>query len=114
MIIKSLGPFSVAKINGILGAIMGFIFGIFFTLFTLLIGAVASGFGEGPEPTFITGLFGIGAVIFMPIFYGIVGFLSGLIAAWLYNVIAGWIGGIEIEFESTPGGSVTSPTQQPQ
>jgi hypothetical protein len=42
---------------------------------------------------------GIGALIFLPIMYGIFGFIAGVIGAFLYNVIAGVVGGIEIETE---------------
>ena len=34
----------------------------------------------------------------MPVFYGAMGFVGGLITAGLYNVIAGFTGGIEFEF----------------
>lgn len=46
-------------------------------------------------------LFGVGSVIFLPVFYGILGFVSGLIGALLYNGAARLIGGIEIELEET-------------
>jgi hypothetical protein len=46
-------------------------------------------------------LFGVGSVIFLLIFYGILGFVFGLIGALLYNGIARLDGGIEIEFEET-------------
>jgi len=38
--------------------------------------------------------------IFIPFAYGIGGFLGGLLMGWLYNVVAGWTGGIEIRLES--------------
>ncbi len=41
--------------------------------------------------------FGIGSIILVPIFYGIMGFVIGVLVAWFYNLIAGWIGGIEVE-----------------
>ena len=40
-------------------------------------------------------------MIFMPILYGILDFVFGLIGALLYNGIARVIGGIEIEIEET-------------
>ncbi|MEE8525424.1 MAG: hypothetical protein V3T72_15920 [Thermoanaerobaculia bacterium] len=42
-------------------------------------------------------MFGVGAVILMPLFYGFMGFISGLITGLLYNLIAGWIGGLEMD-----------------
>jgi len=38
-------------------------------------------------------------LIILPIFYGVVGFIAGAIGAALYNLIAGMVGGIEIEVE---------------
>ena len=50
--------------------------------------AEAIGFGIGG------GLIGI---VVLPIFYGIVGLIFGLISAALYNVVARLVGGIRIE-----------------
>ena len=30
-------------------------------------------------------------------FYTIIGGLLGMLMAWIYNVVAGWVGGIEFE-----------------
>ena len=40
-----------------------------------------------------------------PLLYGVVGFLLGAFAAWIYNLVAGRIGGIEIELGETSHGS---------
>ena len=55
--------------------------------------------GNTEDPFMHNFLFGIGAPIFLPIFYGIMGFVGGLLSAWLYNIVAKWVGGIEIETE---------------
>ena len=41
---------------------------------------------------------GIGALlaIFLPVLYAIAGFIGGIIAAFVYNLVATWTGGIEI------------------
>jgi hypothetical protein len=41
-------------------------------------------------------VFGVGAVVILPIFYGVMGGLMGLLMAWLYNLVAGFVGGVEI------------------
>lgn len=46
--------------------------------------------------------FGIGLAIAMPFIYGGFGFLFTAIGAALYNAVAGWIGGIEIDLDATP------------
>ena len=38
-------------------------------------------------------------IIVMPIFYGLIGFIFGALGAWLYNLMAKWIGGVKLEFE---------------
>jgi hypothetical protein len=95
---------SCAKVSGILYALIGLIVGALFS-FVALIGAAI---GNSPEGM----LFGIGAIILMPIFYGVLGFVGGAIAAWLYNIIVGWIGGIEVEFED--GGATQVGPSSPQ
>lgn len=34
-------------------------------------------------------------VILAPLIYGVVAFLGAGLAAWLYNVVANWVGGLE-------------------
>ncbi len=110
MILKRIDPFSCAKINGIITAIFGLIIGLFWSAGIMMMGAFARELGGDPEGLF-TILFGVGAVIFLPILYGILGFIGGLIAAWLYNVIAGMIGGIEVEFEQAAAPPPSQPMQ---
>jgi Transmembrane domain of unknown function (DUF3566) len=38
-------------------------------------------------------------IILLPIFYGVMGFVFGIIGAVLYNLVARWIGGFEVEVE---------------
>ena len=98
MVVKSVKPLSVAKIVGLLYALLGLLFGGLMSLVGLA-GAFAlpdTPGGEGFPPLF-GAMFGIGAVLFMPIFYGCLGFISTLIGAVLYNVLAGAVGGIEVD-----------------
>jgi len=45
------------------------------------------------------GLVGIGAIVLLPILYGGLGFVVAIIARWLYNLAAGFVGGIEIDVQ---------------
>jgi len=93
MVVTRVSPLSCAKIAGVLYAIMGLLFGGLFSLLAT-IGAFASpDSGAG----MLGAVFGIGAVLIMPIFYGCIGFVMTLISAALYNAIAGMIGGVEID-----------------
>jgi hypothetical protein len=100
--IKRIGVLSFAKIVGLLYAVLGLIFGMLFTLFSL-IGALTSAFATRSGGVSFVGmyetLFGIGSIILFPIMYGVMGFITGLIMAAMYNFIARWIGGIEVETE---------------
>ncbi len=95
MRLKRIEPFSCAKINGVLGALMGLIVGGFASLFSMLGAAL----GGGSDAGMFGAIFGIGAIILMPIFYGFMGFITGGIGAWLYNLVANWMGGLELDFE---------------
>ena len=53
--------------------------------------------GGPPAPLLTAMMFGFG--IFMPVFYGVFGFIFGVISAAIYNLIARWIGGIEVDVE---------------
>ena len=92
LVLKKLGVMSVAKISAIIYGIFGLIAGIAIAVMGSAFGAMA-GFGG------LGAAFGILMIIIMPIFYGIIGFVAGAIFAWLYNVIARWVGGIEMNFE---------------
>ncbi len=73
---------------------------MFFALFSLPGAAVGMASSE-PSDAFAGLLFGVGFVIFLPIFYGILGYIFGLIRALLYNGIAHLIEDMEIELEET-------------
>lgn len=98
MVIRRVSPLSVAKIAGILYAIMGFVFGAILTLITTVMSsALSSAAGSGQNPFGM--LFGAAAIVTLPIFYGVLGFIMTLIMAALYNLVAGWVGGIEIDVQ---------------
>ena len=43
--------------------------------------------------------FGTGFAIAMPFIYAIMGFVGGIVSAFVYNLIARWVGGVEVEVE---------------
>lgn len=99
-VIREFNVMSCARVGGLVYALLGFVGGLMFTFFAIL-GSAAS----APEDEFsgMIGLaIGIGAVIFMPLFYGFIGFLFGGLSALAYNFIAGFMGGIEVTLENKP------------
>ena len=96
MIVKRIVPMSIAKLAGLLYAVIGFIVGCFFALISMVSG-VSNTESFGP----LAGLFvGAGAILFMPLFYGGLGFAGTYLSAVLYNVLARRTGGIEVEVDS--------------
>jgi hypothetical protein len=83
-------------------ALLGLIIGAFTALFSLLgaaIGAAGAESTEGADAALGGVLIGVGSIIFFPLFYGILGFIGGLLSAFLYHLIPGLIRGIKIELE---------------
>jgi hypothetical protein len=101
MTIRRFGVISVAKMHGLLMFIFGLIIGILYGLFFIVFGAAMSAAG-GSDAT-VGGMSsiaaGIGFMIGVPILYGILGFVMGIIGALIYNALSGIIGGIKFELE---------------
>lgn len=94
--VARIGVLSLAKILAVTYAFLGLFFGGVLSLFAVMgaaVGSAAGGDGGGIAAM----LFGVGAVIVLPIVYGCLGFVGGLIMAPLYNLVAKVVGGIEVE-----------------
>lgn len=95
--IKKIDPTSLAKVLGVLYALLGVIIGLLFAAVGSIISSLPMAEEEETARTIINNVFGIGSIIFFPIFYGIIGLIAGIITGFLYNLVAGWIGGVRIE-----------------
>jgi len=95
MTIHRVGPLSVAKVAGMLYAILGLIFGAIISLLAL-VGAMAASADE-PGAAAVGAIFGVGAVIFLPIVYGGLSFVVTLLIAALFNMTARIVGGVQID-----------------
>jgi len=94
MVIKRVAVLKLAIFQSALMAAFGLIAALIFMLF----GAMFSGLA-GHQAAGVMGIAGIAMLIFLPIMYGVIGFIAGAIGAALYNLVAGVVGGIEIEVE---------------
>lgn len=83
--IERFGVIQTAKVVGILYGLLGL---VFVPIFLLI--AVMAPEGEA---------FGLGFAIALPVLYGLAGFIFTVLGCWLYNLVAGWVGGIEVELE---------------
>ena len=95
MVVRRIGPISAARIAGSLYALIGLLLGAIFSLLAIT-GAFVN---SGSTSRGVTALLGVGAVIVFPILYGAIGFVASLIAAWLYNLLSRFVGGVQIEIE---------------
>ena len=92
--IRRLDVMQMAKTLGVLYLLLGIIIGVPALLFmsaAAKMGSGTPGFGSG---------FGVGMLIALPVIYGAIGFIGGAIIAAVYNLVAGWTGGIGIDIES--------------
>jgi len=97
MQLKRIGPLSLARLAaGLYGAI-GFFIGAIVAL-AALVGAGIGG-PAGESNPLLGVLLGVGAIVFLPLIYAVLGALGALIVAALYNLLAGWLGGVELTIE---------------
>lgn len=96
MVLNRVGPLSAGKLMAVLYALFGLIIGALMTLM-----AVMGGGGSDPAAADAMGalgpMMGVGAIVILPILWGIFGFIGGLIGAFLYNIAAKIGGGVELD-----------------
>jgi hypothetical protein len=101
MVIKRVAPLSAAKIAGLIYALIGLPFALLVWVISL-VGLNYSGLSNSPflpfAPAYVVAG-GAVAVIILPLFYGSFCFIMTLIGAWLYNLVAGFVGGVQVEIE---------------
>ena len=101
MVIRRVGVWSVAKVAAVLYAAMGILAGLLFAGISLVgagIAAASQHSGE-PMPAWFGALFGVGAIIILPVLYGVMGLVLGALTAAIYNGVAGAVGGIEMDVQ---------------
>ena len=89
-------------INIVIGVIVGILFGLFFAFIFSIIGGVSQ-LDSYDAPGFNPAAFGVFGGFMFGIYYAVLisvmnGFVMPLILILLYNLFAGWIGGIKLNF----------------
>lgn len=88
--ISRVGVWSLAKVQGLLFALLGLFLSILLSFSNVNLNSTnlvaVAGFN-------LFGIFGF------PIFYGLLGFITGAVTAVIYNLVVKFIGGIELELE---------------
>jgi hypothetical protein len=102
---------SLAKIQGLLFLGFGLLFGVLYGLIVSGIGIVAAASGEKEALLLI--IVGVVFMVLVPLLYGGMGFAMGALMAWLYNVVARRIGGLEIDIETGPAAAAVPAAASP-
>ncbi|MEZ4681144.1 MAG: hypothetical protein R2932_43715 [Caldilineaceae bacterium] len=99
MRIRRIRIWSAVKMTGFLYAIIGLITALFSTS---MIPVWVAAMPQLPTELFgqpIASMLTIGAIVLLPILYWFLGSIVGILVALIYNLAAGWFGGLEIEYE---------------
>lgn len=95
-VLKRVSPASAFKVGLVAYGIVGLILGVFCSLIAVLIAVAGVSFAPNARMPFLHSV-GVFAVILCPIVYGIIGGIAAVIAAAIYNLAAGWVGGVEVD-----------------
>jgi len=90
-VLRRISPGSAFKVGLVAYGILGLVLGAFCSLFAVGAFPLAH---HAHMPFARVGVF---AIIVCPIVYGIVGGIGAAIGAGVYNLVAGWVGGLEVD-----------------
>ncbi len=101
MKVRKIDVMSLAKIQAIMMAFYGLLVGLIFALLGPAIkGMMQNNVLQGAMmqyPFGTMGSMGAASIIVLPITYAIGGFVMGAVFAFVYNIVAGWVGGVELD-----------------
>jgi hypothetical protein len=97
--IKSIHPLQLGKVLAITYGALALLIVPIFLLIAAIAGLASRAHGGGGPPTATFLGMGVGFAIFAPILYALMGFLTGVVGAFVYNLVASWVGGIGVEVE---------------
>jgi hypothetical protein len=99
-VVKRIAPASVFKVGLMVYAFLGFLIGLVVAGLSLIAGSVGRFAGGGLVGPGALGMgFGLASIIIFPILYGLIGGVVAAIVAALYNLAAGWVGGLRVDLE---------------
>jgi hypothetical protein len=92
--IRRVDPVSAMKVSAVIYAFIGLFIGVIISLISMA-GFMAAASQDMPGA--FRFFFGFAAVLVAPVFYGIIGAIGGLVVSAIYNLVAQFTGGIQIE-----------------
>ncbi len=100
-VIARISPGSAFKVGLVLYALLGLLLGVLVALISLMAGGIVARLSERTSglSTVVGFGGGVGAIIVMPIMYGLIGGIAFVISALIYNLVAGWVGGLEVDLK---------------
>ncbi len=98
-VIRRVEPRSAFKMGLALYGALGLLVGIIMALVSMIIGlaGLSAPAGGSSESLLIRFGVGVGAIIVAPILYGVLGGTFAMLAALMYNLVARWLGGLEVD-----------------
>ncbi len=101
--LRAVGVLSSAKAFAVIHGAIGILIGFFFLIFAIVGAAIAPGHQK-------LGMVGMIVVaVLMPFVYAVIGFVMGAIWAFVYNLAAQSIGGLEMQLEAVPMAAMAPP-----
>ncbi len=92
--LRNVNPVQCGIVSGVLYALLGVIAALFLApIMSIMTSHMPPGLNVGPGPS-------MSSLIFLPIVYAVLGFIGGMITAFLYNLVARWTGGVEVTLDS--------------
>jgi hypothetical protein len=112
--LKRFGIWPVAKISFVVGAILGFLIGGFLWMVSGVLSQLPlEDFGGDVGGFESLGAMGVMLPFFMAVFYGVLMMVGNVIFTGLYNILAGFVGGLEIELAQADAPSYPQPAPGP-
>lgn len=103
--LRAIGVLSCAKIFAVVQAAIGVLIGFLILIFGIVGAAVVPASQK-------LGMVGIIILsVLTPVLYGALGFVMGALWAFVYNLAAQSIGGVELELDAVPAAGFTPPVQ---
>src|SRR2546423_14913369 len=97
--LRRIAPLQAGKLLAAFYGLMSLMFVPFMMLFMTVGSFAARQHGDSaPHLPLMFGM-GVGFMVLLPVFYAAMGFLFGVVSAWIYNLLAGRVGGFEPEVE---------------
>jgi len=93
MVLRRISPLSAGKLMAVLYALFGLLIGALMTLMSVMGGGSEAGEAMG----MMGPMMGVGAIVILPIVWGILGFIGGLLGAVFFNIAAKIGGGLELD-----------------